>query len=554
MRGRDVFMQSLAAHGVTHIFGNPGTTESPLIDSLADHPAIRYVTALHEGVALGAASYYAQATGKVGVVSLHVAPGLGNAIGMLYGAERAGSPLLVTAGQQDTRMRLMGPVLGHDLVALSAPVTKWSVEVQRADEMAEILRRAFKVALDPPQGPVFVSLPIDVMEQETTLAATVAGPLERAPRPAPEGVARLAQMLAEAQRPVIVAGDEVARASAVAHLVALAEAAGAGVWVEGLRFHQSFPTDHPSARLSLPLDAAGIRKALGDADLVLLVGGPFFEDVWYAPGGPFPKGAAVAQIESCPQRLGLNHPLAHGLVGDIGETLAGLVASLRFVGGPVLAEAAKARNAALADLKRREQDAYAIRARKAWDRTPISMPRVMAELKAALPADAVVVDETITASLDLARTLDFRRPGDWFGGRGGGIGQGLAGALGVSIAMPERPVVCISGDGSAMYSIQALWTAAHLGLPVTFVILANGEYRILKHNLDIYRQRFGIASQAPYAHMDLGLPRLGFVEMAAGMGVAGTRITEAEAVRPAVAAAIATGRPHLVEIAIEGKR
>ena len=554
MRGRNVFMQSLAAHDVRCIFGNPGTTESPLIDGLADHPGIRYVTALHEGVALGAASYYAQATGKVGVVSLHVAPGLGNAIGMLYGAARAGSPMLVTAGQQDTRMRLMGPVLGHDLVALAAPVTKWSVEVQRADEMAEVLRRAFKVALDPPAGPVFFSLPIDVMEQETTVAPMIAGPLARAPRPAPESVVQLAKMLGAAKRPVIVAGDEVARAGAVDHLVALAESIGAGVWVEGLRFHQSFPTDHASARLSLPLDAAGIRKALGDADLVLLLGGPFFEDVWYAPGGPFPKGAAVVQIEATPEQLGRNHPLALGLVGDMAATLSTLVEALRTSGGPDLAAAAAARNAALGELKRREQEAYAIRARKAWDRTPISMPRVMAEIKAAMPADAVVVDETITASLDLARTLDFRRPGDWFGGRGGGIGQGLAGALGISIGMPGRPVVCISGDGSAMYSIQALWTAAHLGLPITFVILANGEYRILKHNLDIYRQRFGIASQAPYAHMDLATPALGFVEMAAGMGVAGTRIADPAAIGPVVRAAFAGRRPYLVEIAIEGKR
>ena len=134
------------------------------------------------------------------------------------------------------------------------------------------------------------------------------------------------------------------------------------------------------------------------------------------------------------------------------------------------------------------------------------------------------------------------------------IGQGLAGALGVQIAKPDRPVICVSGDGSAMYSIQALWTAAHMGLPIVFVILANREYRVLKHNIDVYRQRFGIASQEPYAHMDLATPHLGFVEMAAGMGVAGTRIADPDAVAPAIRAAFATGRPHLVEVLIEGKR
>ena len=182
------------------------------------------------------------------------------------------------------------------------------------------------------------------------------------------------------------------------------------------------------------------------------------------------------------------------------------------------------------------------------------MPRAMAEIRDALPNGTIVVDETITASIDLAKTIDFAAPGDYFSGRGGGIGQGLAGALGVAVAQPKRPVVCISGDGSAMYSIQALWTAAHMELPIVFVILVNREYRVLKHNIDVYRQKFGIASQEPYAQMDLTGPNLGFVEMAAGMGVAGTRVTKADGIRGAIEAAFKTGRPHLVEVAIEAKR
>lgn len=549
MRARQVFMDSLVAHGVERIFGNPGTTESPLLDSLAAYPSIRYVTVLQESIALCAASYYAQACGKTGVVSLHVAPGLGNAIGMLYGALRAGSPLVVTAGQQDTRLRLADPVLGHDLVAMAAPVTKWSVQVERGDEMGPVLRRAFKVAHDGPPGPVFVALPIDVMEQETGIGAGTAGALARAPAPEAGAIAALAAALRAARAPVIVCGDDVARAGATGAVVALAEAIGAPVWCEGLKLHNAFPTAHLNARLGLPLDAASIRKALGEADCVLMLGGPFFEDVWYAPGGPFPAGARLLQIEASPSRLAYNHALDAGLTGDLAVALPALVTAL---GGPT--EGAAARNQMLAALKAREAAAQKVRAEKAWDRVPASMPRVMAEVRAALPADAIVVDETITATIDLARSIDFAGPGDYFGARGGGIGQGLAGALGVQVAQPGRRVVCLSGDGSAMYSIQALWTAAHLGLPIVFVILANGEYRVLKHNIDVYRARFGIASQEPYAHMDLAEPRLGFVEMAQGMGVAGTRVATPDAIAPALAAAFATGRPHLVEIAIEGKR
>lgn len=553
MRGRDVFMESLKAHGVERIFGNPGTTESPLLDSLAAYPSIRYVTALHESVALCAASYYAQATGKTGVVSLHVAPGLGNGIGMLFGALRSDSPMVVTAGQQDTRMRLNNPVLGHDLAAMAAPVTKWSVQVERADEMAPILARAFKVAHDGPTGPVFVSLPIDVMEQETAVAPRTAGALERAPLPSPQALDRLAHTLASARAPAIVCGDDVARCGATAALVKLAEVLGAHVWFEGvLRLQNAFPTTHASARLALGTDAQTTRKMLGDADCVLLVGGPFFEDVWFAPGSPFPAGCKVLQIEASAARLALNHRLDDGVVGDIGAAVSGLADRLAANGS--VTSAAAQRNTALKMLKEREVAAQRERAEKAWKREPTAMPRVMAELKAAMPRHAVVVDESITASIDLARTFDFAGPGDYFGAKGGGIGQGLAGALGVQVANPDRPVLCISGDGSAMYSIQALWTAAHLQLPIVFAILVNREYRVLKHNIDVYRSRFGISSQEPYAHMDLGQPNLGFVEMAAGMGVAGTRVSHSDAIGPAVAAAFRSGRPHLLEIAIEGKR
>src|SRR5258707_11917192 len=187
MRGKNVFMESLIGHGISHIFGNPGTTESPILDALLDYPQLEYIVALHEGVAVGAASYYAQATGTTAVVNVHVAPGLGNSLGMLYNALKARAPVVVTAGQQDTRLRLRGPVLGHDLVAMAAPLTKWSVQIERADEVAPIMHRALKIASDPPAGPGFVALPIDVMEQETDQAPPPPRRAHRADRAGPAG-------------------------------------------------------------------------------------------------------------------------------------------------------------------------------------------------------------------------------------------------------------------------------------------------------------------------------------------------------------------------------
>ncbi len=554
MRGRRVLMESLVSHGVRHIFGNPGTTETPLLDSLPAYPQVEYVMTLHEGVAVGAASFYAQATSSAAVANLHVAPGLGNAIGALYGALKANSPLVVTAGQQDTRMRLSNPLLAHDLVAMAAPVTKWSVQIERADEIAPILRRAFKVATDLPKGPVFVSLPIDVLEQETSVEATGPGRLWRAALPDLQGLDEVASLLLKSSSPVIVAGDDVARSGAQRALVALAEAIGAPVWSEGLRSHPPFPTSHPNYRQSLPGDAAQIRKAFSDADLVLLLGGPFFEDIWYAAGSHFPSGAAVVQIEQSHERLAFNHRLDAGIVGDMATSIDSLTNAMRSEATPEFNRAASRRNQALAELRAQEKEAYRARLEKSWSREPSSMPRIAAELRRGLPDDVVIVDESITASLDLARAFDYRGFGDYFGGRGGGIGQGLAGAIGVKIAMPERPVVAISGDGSAMYSIQALWTAAHHKLAIVFVILSNREYRILKHNVDVWRQNFEAGTQHPYQQMDLTGPELDFVHLAAGMGVEGIRVEKADAIAAALARAVAANRPYLVEIAVEGKR
>jgi len=551
MRGRQVFMESLIGHGVEYIFGNPGTTESPILDALLDYPQLKYIVALHEGVALGAASYYAQASGKIALVNVHVAPGLGNALGMLYNAFKARSPVVVTAGQQDTRLRLRGPVLGHDLVAMAAPLTKWSVQVERADEFAPIMHRALKIATDPPAGPVFVALPIDVLEQETDVAPFPAGRLYRAPEPEPAAIQAAAELLLSSRQPAIVVGDEAA--SAATELTALAERLGAAVWCEGIRTHQVIASAHPNFRLGLPFDTVGIRKALEGVDAVLLVGGPFFEEVWYAPGSPLPPGARAIHVESSPERLAHNHPVSVGLVSHPRAALAALLTVVGRDGAPAFREAAARRNAALRALKAQDAEAQCARAAKRWDRAPISVPRAMAEIESALPADAIVVDESITASLDLARTVTFERVGDYVGARGGGIGQALPGALGVKLAHPERPVLALSGDGSAMYSIQALWTAAHHDLAVVFLILNNREYRILKHNMDTYRQRFGAKPERGYPHMDLVSPDLGFVDLARGMGVEAARIDRPDDLRPALDKAVAARRPFLLDVAIEGR-
>ena len=548
MLGRDVFFDSLKAHGVTRMFGNPGTTESPLLDHLADHPELEYIVALYEAVAVGAASFYAQATGKTGIVSLHVAPGLGNGLGMIFNGLKANAPMIITAGQQDTRMLLRGPVLSHDLAAMAAPVTKWSTQVQTADDMADIMRRAFKIANDPPYGPVFVALPINVMEQQTQNAATTAGPLFRAPRPDADALAQMAAMLSAAKSPAIVAGDDIVRAGATDALLALAEKLGAAVWVEGIRAQMPLPNRHPLMKGVLPLERKHIAATLSGYDCVLLLGGPFFEEVWFDDASPFPAGLKVLQIEESAAQLARDNSLTLGAVGGMKPSLEELVKAV----SPD-ANAAKARCAALAESKSKERSSQIARAERASARRPMAVSLAMETLGAALPADAVVVEEAITAAPDLNRSVNLPGPGSYYAGRGGGIGQGLAGAIGVAVGKPDKQVVCVSGDGSAMYSIQALWTAAHHNLNIVFVILSNTEYRILKHNIDNYRNRFSVESNRGYTHMDLEGPDLRFVDMARGMGVKAEAVGEPAEFTAALERAFAADGPSLIQVAIEGK-
>jgi benzoylformate decarboxylase len=546
MRGRQVFMESLIAHGVDAIFGNPGTTENPLLDSLVDYPSIKYYVALQESIAMSAASFYAQAKGSASVVNLHVAPGLGNAIGMMFGALKANSPVLVTAGQQDTRMRLREPLLSYDLVEMAKPVVKWSAEPRTADEMGPILSKAFKIAMTPPRGPVFISLPVDVMSAETAvLVSTNRGQLVP-PSADLDQIQELAERLSRASAPAIIAGDDVTVYDGFDSLTKIAEITGAAVFQEGIRVHNNFPNNHPNYQGRMPFHASAIQNLLTPFDLVLLVGGQFFEEVWFDAENMIPKSADVLQIESSAKQLEQNFSVSYGIVGHIGKTLKLLSESL------TSSDASSSRNQKLLGIREereRKENQNSIPA----EPSPMHPSTAASEVIKALPTNAIVVDESITNSGEVANALNLSRPHQFYAGRGGGIGQGVAGAIGIQIAHPDKPVVCFSGDGSAMYSIQALWSASHHKLPILFIIWANREYRVLKHNLDIYRLRYDSASNNPYPHMDLERPVIDFVAIAKGHGVDAERIDDPEKIQAAVKKAFESGSPTLLEITIAGK-
>jgi len=549
--GKQVFMDTLVGEGVDFIFGNPGTTELPLIESLNDYPQIDYIMALHEAVAVTMADAYAQVSGNVAVANLHVGPGLGNGLGSLYNAWEGQTPLIVTAGQQDNRMRLREPLLGHDLVAMAEPLVKWSVQVESADEMAHIMNRAFKIARETPPGPVFVSLPINVMDQRTENAAIEPSVLFGRTQADPDGLARVLDMLVSANNPTIIYGDKVARSGALDQLVTLAECIGAKVFGEILPAQVSFPTQHPQFCGRVGQDHRQIRAGLGETDLIVLMGGEFFEEIWFANESPFPSGAGVVQIDPSPANLARNFRVDCGLVGDPKLVLSALNVALEAKLDDAYRRRAAARCEQLKEAKRSEHEAQVARASADRDAQPIPVATLMAELAQALPEDVAISGEPISAGVDMYRTLSYAKTGDYLAARGGGIGQGMPSAIGIKLATPDRPVLCLSGDGSSLYTNQALWSAAHHKIPVVFLILNNGAYRVLKLNMDRYRAAVQLDDRG-YQHLDLSEPRVDFVALAKSFGVQATRVEAVGDIQSAVNQAFDSGVPWLLDVIVDG--
>jgi benzoylformate decarboxylase len=543
-----VLLEILRAAGVRHLFGNPGTTELPFLDAVPDS-GLDYVVGLQEATAVSAADGYAQASGQVGVVNLHVAPGVANGLSALHNAARAHSPVLVTAGQQDTRFLVDEPILAGDLVQMTEQFTKWSYELRRAEEAPAVLRRALTTALTPPTGPVFLALPMDLMTHVVEDSGT--GPSLVATRTAPEAAALslAAERLAAAQSPLVIAGDGVARAGAEPAMVAVAERLGARVHGEPLYRRAVFPGDHPLWRGGLFPSPPAVRKALDAADAVLIVGASVFTWLLYTPGEPFPRGLFTVQVDDDPRALGRSYPVSLGVLADPRTTLAMLAGALDERMTAAQRQAASARVRQLG--AQREEQAARVRAAAEADRerVPISPAYLMHTLAAVVPDDVVVVDESATSLPHVLRFLPFKAPRSFYGSKTGTLGWGMGAAIGVQLAEPGRKVVATIGDGSAMYAPQALWTAARHRLPITYVVPNNASYAILKAGM----QTLGLesAKRGIYPGMDLVGPEIDYVALAAAMGVRGRRVEKPGELRQALAEAVAHPGPTLVDVAID---
>ena len=541
-------IEILRAAGVGYLFGNPGTTELPFLDA-HDGSGLTYVVALQEATAAAAADGYAQASGRLGVVNLHVAPGLANALSIVHNASRAKTPLLVTAGQQDTRLLLDAPILAGDMVKMTDGLTKWSYELRNAAEAPSALRRAIHLALSPPTGPVFLSLPMDLMSEPCDDTGAAPGPVAARPAPEPEAIARAAALFAAAKAPVIVAGDGVARAGAQAELVALAETIGAAVHGEPIHRRLSFPGDHPLWRGGLYPTATAVAKALERFDTVLIAGANVFTWLFHAPGSPFGANQRVVQIDDDPREISRSYPVTLGIVAAVRAALSDLHEAVAKRQDDSARAAARERTATLARARDEHARRVAATADAAASRVPIAPEYLMRTLATLLPPDALIVDESASSLAHVLRHLPFGAGSDFFGSKTGTLGWAMGAALGVQLAHPRRKVVATIGDGSVMYAPQALWTAAHRNLPVTYVVANNASYAILKSGM----LTFGLpaAKRGVFPGMDLVDPEIDYLALARSMGVLAVRVDKPGGLRDVLARALAHEGPALVDVLID---
>jgi benzoylformate decarboxylase len=545
LSGHAAFTKLLAQEGVTHLFGNPGTTELAIMEAMSQQSDIAYVLGLQESVVVGMADGYARASNQLAACNVHVAPGLGNAMGALYNAKFYGSPVLITAGQQEQGHGLMEPMLYDPLVPIAQPMVKWAVDVARVQDLPRIVHRAVKVALTPPTGPVFISLPGDILDAQAPLELGHPTRVDAEVRPSDAALEKLADRLLAARNPVLIAGHELATRNALQEAAQLAEILGAAVWQQTVPYAAHFISEHPAFVGQLTRSQIQVRSWLQPHDVLVCLGADVLRMSVHNPIDALPDGMPIVQISERDWELGKNYPTEIAIKANVKQTLLALNAVLRARMSAAQKASASARLAEIAKNNWSVKRARACEdAAKLESTRPMDPKVLMMRIAEALPRNVVVVEEGLTSTFPLLNFLPLRDHQGFYGLASGGIGFAMAGAVGISIALPDRPVVAIVGDGSAMYSIQALWTAAHLQLPITYVIPNNRSYRILKERLVSFRKT------DKFVGMDIDDPAIDFVSLAQSMGVKAQRIADPQEVGPALRESIQSGGPKLLDVSV----
>jgi benzoylformate decarboxylase len=549
--GKRALIELLRGEGVEYVFGIPGATEIHFMDALEEAPEIKYFLGLHEVVCAGMAEGYARASGKPGFLNLHTAPGLAAATPLLYNAQAGRVPLVVTTGQNDTRILQHDPHLSGDIVGIGKIFTKWSTEVVHAEDLPIVIQRAFKMALEPPMGPVLVSIPQDVLIQELEFDYKPHTVVHSHRRPGEAELARAVEILAAAERPLLLVESGVARCNALDEVVKFAELSGARVY-QAWMADVNFPVHHPQYLGDFDPSDPSAKDVLKDVDVLIAVGCSLFAEGFFNPERPLLAGAKIVHIDDDSWEIGKNYPTDCGLLGDIKTTLAELNAALKIAIASGSLGARERAHRQLAAMARERADATTA-SQERWaeerDAKPISVSRLMTEIADVMMPDTVIVDDCWSSSGTLRQVLDLSRAKSYFRGRkGGSIGWGLPGALGVKLGLPESEVIAVVGDGSAAWSMQSLWTAARYKIPVTYVITNNATYGQVKVIRKMVLGDYPLGEK--HEGMELDRPVMDFSLLAKSLGVKGERVTAPEQLGPALRAAVDSGAARVVEVMV----
>ncbi len=550
-RGAFALIDILKKEGVKYVFGIPGATEILFMDALEREPDIQYILSLNEIVSAGMAEGYARATGKPAFLNLHTGPGVAAALPMLYNAQAGKVPMVITAGQQDTRLLQYEPHLSGDIVGMGKIYCKYSTEIIHTEDIPATIQRALKTAMQHPQGPVLVSLPQDVLAGEFQYEFAPGMPVHSAIRPDTNALSLALDLIEKAEHPVIFVESGIARCNALYEVVRFAELTGSRVY-QGWMSDVNFPVRHPLYLGDLDPSNPEMKEKMKDADLLIGIGCPMFSQGFYNPEPVLPKGIRIIHIDEDPWEIGKNLPVDCGIQGDIRITLEELNAHVEKNLFEKIRDKVEKRISDIRAEKDNQVNSLNEQIERDKNNTPISVTRLMSEIGNILTPDTIIVDDCWSSSGMLRKILNLSGHKQFFRSRkGGSIGWGLSGALGVKLGLPDKKVIAVSGDGSAAWSMQSLWTAARYGIPVTFIIINNAAYRQVKI---VRRQVLGdYPLTERHEDMEIDKPLIDFSALAQSMGVKSRQIRNPDKLAGILNDSVNSKGPELIEVFVENR-
>ena len=545
LEGKHALLQMFVAEGVNYVFGNPGTSETPMMTILPEYKDLDYILVLQEGVAVGMAEGYGRSTGTVPLVSLHIDNGMANGLSLMIDQLRSGTPMVMTAGNKD--IRKLGPGRS-DLAELARPFAKWSAEITHAGQVPSVIRRAFQEAKTSPTGPVFVGMSANAFDDVADVNIQPSTDVVQNSSTDPNTLEEVCDLLSTASKPIMIIGDRLNGANQAA--VKLAETAGLPVYGHG-SFEVNFPATHPLWQGNLSVRNPDAVKAIRSADLIIAAGCTVFDDFFYQAEDIIPKSAKLVHIDSDPSSVGKSEPSDIAILAAPSEVITQLAESVSYEFTGTKAEEAALRVKDAASVSSARREAFAKSAMKQRNMSPMSPSTFAATFADALPSDATVFNDGISTGGLIFEAMSPDERGSYYAIRGGAIGWGMGATMGVQLGQPDRPVVGVMGDGTAIMTIQALWTAANSNIPAVFVICNNRSYRILKLNSNVYHRMQGLQTPESYVASDFDLP-LDFKSQADAYGVEGVRVETPDELTKQIQRGCELNKPLVIDAVIDG--